>query len=60
MARPATGKTPKRSVRIDDARWAAAKAKAEREGKTVSDVLKECIDKYVEDDKRDEVDADES
>jgi hypothetical protein len=52
MARPATGKTPKRSVRIDDLRWAAAKAKAERDGKTVSDVLKECIDKYVEDDKR--------
>lgn len=43
--------TPRRSIRVDDERWNAAKEKAEKEGRNVSDVLSECLDKYIADDK---------
>jgi hypothetical protein len=42
--------TTRRSVRVSDDRWNAAKEKAEAEGKTVSDVLNECLDSFVGDD----------
>ena len=45
--RPATGQTPLRSVRVPDERWQAAKEKAEREGRSISDVLNDCLDAYV-------------
>ncbi|WP_327047324.1 hypothetical protein OG320_05365 [Microbispora sp. NBC_01189] len=49
-AMPGKG-TPRRSIRVDDERWNAAKEKAEKEGRNVSDVLSECLDKYIADDK---------
>lgn len=45
--RPATGETPRRTVRVPDGRWQAAKEKAEREGKDVSDVVNDCLERYV-------------
>jgi hypothetical protein len=39
--------TPRRSVRVRDALWEAAKAKAEREGETVTDVLVRALRDYV-------------
>jgi predicted DNA binding CopG/RHH family protein len=39
--------TPKRSIRVSDDKWAAVKAKAAAEGKTVSDVINECLDVYL-------------
>jgi predicted DNA binding CopG/RHH family protein len=47
MPRPATGKTPKRSIRVSDAKWDAVKAKAAAQGKTASDVVNECLDEYL-------------
>jgi hypothetical protein len=47
MPRPATGKSPKRSIRVPDAKWEMVKAKAAAEGKTVSDVVNECLDAYL-------------
>ncbi|MEV0228626.1 hypothetical protein [Nonomuraea sp. NPDC050786] len=45
--RPATGKTPNKTVRVPDGLWNAAKAKAKEEGATVSDVVNTCLTKYV-------------
>lgn len=45
--RPATGKTPNRTVRIPDEVWQQAKEKAAAEGKTVSDVVNECLRRYL-------------
>lgn len=39
--------TPPRSVRIDDALWTAAKAKAAEEGRSVSDVVVAALRRYV-------------
>jgi hypothetical protein len=39
--------TPKRSIRVSDEKWTAVKAKAEAESKTVTDVINECLDKYL-------------
>ncbi|MFI5859174.1 hypothetical protein [Streptomyces parvulus] len=47
MARPATGKTPVRNVRVSDALWEAAKARAAAEGKTVTDVIVAALHRYV-------------
>jgi hypothetical protein len=47
MPRPATGKTPKRSVRVSDEKWEAVKAQAAAEGKTASDIVNECLDVYL-------------
>jgi hypothetical protein len=41
--------TTRRSVRVSDDRWKAAKEKAEAEGRSVSDVLNDCLDKFVDD-----------
>ncbi|SFO14217.1 hypothetical protein SAMN04489713_104253 [Actinomadura madurae] len=45
--RPATGKTPNRTVRVPDEVWNEAKEKAEREGKNVSDVVNDCLRRYL-------------
>jgi hypothetical protein len=45
--RPATGETPNRTVRVPDGVWDAAKEKAAEEDKTVSDVVNDCLRKYV-------------
>jgi predicted HicB family RNase H-like nuclease len=45
--RPKTGETPIRGVRVPDERWKQAKEKAEAEGKSVTDVVNDCLEKYV-------------
>lgn len=45
--RPATGETPNRTVRVPDDVWNEAKRKAAEEGKTVSDVVNECLRRYL-------------
>ena len=45
--RPKTGETKIRGVRVPDAVWNEAKEKAEREGKTVSDVVNDCLRRYL-------------
>jgi predicted HicB family RNase H-like nuclease len=45
--RPATGQTPNRTVRVPDDVWDAAKAKAAEEGKSVSDVVNDCLRRYL-------------
>ncbi|MFE9936350.1 hypothetical protein [Streptomyces hirsutus] len=47
MARPATGKTPNRNVRVPDALWEAAKERAASEGRTVTDVIVSALHRYV-------------
>jgi len=47
MARPATGETPKRHVRVPDGLWDAAKEKAAAEGKTLTDVILAALRRYV-------------
>lgn len=47
MARPATGKTPLRNVRVPDDLWAAAKAEAKEEGRTLTDVIVSDLHRYV-------------
>lgn len=47
MARPATGITPKRHVRVSDGLWDAAKEKAAAEGKTMTDVILAALRRYV-------------
>lgn len=36
-----------RGIRVPDERWTQAKEKAEAEGKTVSDVVNECLERYI-------------
>lgn len=47
VGRPATGKTPVRNVRVPDGLWAAAKAKAQAEGRTITDVIVAALHRYV-------------
>ena len=47
MARPATGITPKRHVRVSDGLWDAVKEKAAIEGRTVTDVILAALQRYV-------------
>lgn len=46
---PNQPKTPQRSVRVPDDVWQAAKAKAESEGQTVSDVVRQALEDYLRD-----------
>ena len=39
--------TPPRSIRVDDELWAAAKATAEAEGKTLTDVITAYLRRYA-------------
>jgi predicted HicB family RNase H-like nuclease len=45
--RPATGQTPNRTVRVPDQVWNEAKEKAEAEGTSVSDVVNDCLRRYL-------------
>lgn len=47
MARPATGITPKRHVRVPDGLWDAVKEKAAAEGRTITDVILAALQRYV-------------
>lgn len=46
MIRKATH-TPPRSIRIEEALWQAAKAKAAEHGETVTDVVVRALERYV-------------
>lgn len=45
--RPATGTTRHKSMRIPDGVWAAAKAKAAAEGRTITDVVTELLQHWI-------------
>jgi hypothetical protein len=47
MARPATGKTPLRNVRVPDELWNAAMAEAKAEGRSLTDVIVSDLHRYV-------------
>ncbi len=47
MARPATGKTPLRNIRVPDELWAAAMAEAIEEGRSLTDVIVSDLHRYV-------------
>jgi predicted HicB family RNase H-like nuclease len=44
---PDQPKTPLRTVRVDDALWHAAQAKAAERGESVSDVIRRALTRYV-------------
>lgn len=48
--RPATGETKHRGVRVPDEVWEKAAKKAAKENRSVSDVVRECLDEYTKDD----------
>jgi predicted HicB family RNase H-like nuclease len=47
MARPATGKTPLRNIRVPDDLWQAAKDEAAAEGRSLTDVILGDLHRYV-------------
>lgn len=47
MARPKTGTTPVRNVRVPDGLWHAAQEKAAAEGKTLTEVILSALHRYV-------------
>lgn len=47
MARPATGKTPVRNLRLPDEIWDTALAKAQAEGTTLTEVIKRFLTRYI-------------
>jgi hypothetical protein len=47
VPRQATGKTPVRNLRIPDERWLPALAKAEAEGRTLTDVIDAYLGSYI-------------
>ena len=44
---PNQPRTPLRNVRVSDELWQAAQAKAEERGETVSDVIRQALERYV-------------
>lgn len=44
---PNKPKTPQRSVRVPDDVWLAAKERADEENRTLSDVIRVCLDRYA-------------
>ena len=44
---PNQPKTPQRTVRVPDDEWDAAKAAAERQGETVTDVIRRALRSYA-------------
>lgn len=44
---PNTPGTPRRTIRVPDALWTAAAAKAEERGESVSDVIRKALERYV-------------
>ena len=47
MARPATGETKLRNIRVPDELWSAAMAEAKAEGRTLTDVILGDLHRYV-------------
>lgn len=47
VPRPATGQTPLRTIRVPDRLWQAAREKAKREGRTLTDVIVGFLHRYV-------------
>jgi NRPS condensation-like uncharacterized protein len=47
VARPKTGETPIRNVRVPDGVWSAVKAKAAAEGRTITDVVVTALHRYA-------------
>lgn len=47
MARPRTGETPIRNVRVPQELWSAAKEEAAEEGRTLTDVINAELHRYV-------------
>lgn len=47
MANQPRPENPARAVRVEDALWEAAKAKAAERGETVSDVIRRALERYV-------------
>lgn len=47
MARPATGKTKLRNIRVPDELWAAAMEEAKAEGRTLTDVIVTDLHRYI-------------
>jgi hypothetical protein len=47
MARPKTGTTPVRNVRVPDGLWHAAQEKAAAEGRTLTEVILSALHRYV-------------
>jgi hypothetical protein len=47
VARPATGKTPLRNLRVPDELWQAALAKAHADERTLTDVILAYLRRYV-------------
>jgi hypothetical protein len=47
VPRPATGKTPVRSLRVADSIWRPALEKARAEGKTITQVITELLRRYA-------------
>lgn len=46
MPRPATGETPKRNIRIEDAIWLPAQQRARHEKRTLTAVVKAFLSRY--------------
>lgn len=46
MGRPATGTTPVRNLRSPAEIWDVALANAQSEGRTITDVINECLKRY--------------
>lgn len=46
VARPATGKTTNRNLRVPDEEWLPALEKARAEGRTLTDVIRAYLRKY--------------
>ena len=44
---PDASKTPHRTIRVEDDLWRAAQDKARAEGRTVSDVIRDRLKRYV-------------
>ena len=44
---PNQEKTPRRTIRIDDELWRAAQAEAKRRGVTISDVVRDLMERFV-------------
>lgn len=44
---PNAPKTPRRTVRVPDKTWDAAKATAERRGDNLSEVIRQSLERYV-------------
>jgi len=47
VPRPATGKTTNRNLRVPDEEWVPALEKARTEGRTLTDVLRAYLRRYV-------------